>query len=1218
MPLGVEEVEAGEDPAEVPVGGVQEAHADEFTADGLGASAGGPPARIRNEVFAAARAAPAGDRRREGTRFATIPPTMPLSIRAVTSLQDVLPPAVAFLSRPADLFARPRIVVPNPGARAWLTAELARALGTRGGGDGIVANVEISFPGTITGLLQPVRSDAPDPWSFDRLTFSVLDVITGPDAATLDLPFDVARGPLMAAHRIAGLFDSYHVRRPGMILEWEREHPNRVLSPTANDEQQDGVPVPDKLRDGDRWQFELWRAVRHRIGSPSPPARLSLEHRPSPAPLLVAGVQSLSLHQLQCLECLGEAGDVEVLLVHPSPGLRSFWRPSLPGLSLGMPPRRHLDPDLPDGVDQLLPVWLSGAREVHELLASQGVPLVEPSVPASFPAATAGDTVLARMQATVAAGREAESLNHDRVTDHSLAIHRCHSLSRQAEVLHDALLHAFQEIEGLEPHDVVIVSPCIQKAAPHLEAVFQRTIAVRDPAGKQIPIRLPLVVADRGIREISAAADLLVSLLALPGGRCSIDDVLGLAGHPLVRAHFACDDDTVAFWADLAERTNIRWGLDGGHRGRRGLVLANAATINTEVHTWKLGLERMLLGATLPDDGPRPELGGVVPLTDLDPDDIAAITKLVRILGVVRTLEEATAADRPPADWCDAIEAALVGLCGEECRELAEPFAHLRRLRDAAGNTAAESRPIPFEDVRQLLAGWFDEQAGRQPLRTGAITATSMVPLRGVPFKVVCVIGYDDGAVGASEADGDDLVARQQLVGDVDPRIDERRALLDCLLAARNRLVITCTGQSIKNNERLPLVTPLAELVDFAVRHGVRRDKLSGLSGIEVSHPRHHLSRGNFIEGKVLPGMIWSHDPAAAAVAPLVGQPSRPDGVDPGGGEAGAGSGPAAGGSVAEAMPVIELPLVVRMIKDPLRLHVEETLGIDTWRDDEAATPATFPLALEARDVRTLALELLGLLITDPAAEGSWIEAVRQSGRLPFGLHGERQLAEIAELARGIRDEAAAKEVPLAGTETRELRIDVPGGRVVGHVAGVHEATRRIVVVTAAAAERKSSGRPLHVAAMHLVAARAAGLDVERVSVVARNGAWQPGELSDAGRPINPCQIRTIVLGPGVDPGGRLADLCGLVRDAMAGPCGLFGLADGPPDRRPETFADFVGGKNWATGERTYPRKTEALVYGLAPAFEQVFAAGSRELAFLDRYIAALTLTSRGTTYSLT
>lgn len=77
---------------------------------------------------------------------------MSLSISYVTRLDDVLAPVRAFLSRDRDLFAKPRIVVPNAGTKAWLMNELARTLGTSGGGaagtgespcDGIVANVDI-------------------------------------------------------------------------------------------------------------------------------------------------------------------------------------------------------------------------------------------------------------------------------------------------------------------------------------------------------------------------------------------------------------------------------------------------------------------------------------------------------------------------------------------------------------------------------------------------------------------------------------------------------------------------------------------------------------------------------------------------------------------------------------------------------------------------------------------------------------------------------------------------------------------------------------------------------------------------------------------------------------------------------------------------------------------------------------------------------------------
>ena len=102
-----------------------------------------------------------------------------------------------------------------------------------------------------------------------------------------------------------------------MIRQWDRTPPNPVLSPTSSDEQHDGEAVPDKLPPADRWQFDLWRSVRERIGEPPPPSRFNTEHQAARGPLLVAGIESLSLHQLDCLKELAEVCDVEILLVHP-------------------------------------------------------------------------------------------------------------------------------------------------------------------------------------------------------------------------------------------------------------------------------------------------------------------------------------------------------------------------------------------------------------------------------------------------------------------------------------------------------------------------------------------------------------------------------------------------------------------------------------------------------------------------------------------------------------------------------------------------------------------------------------------------------------------------------------------------------------------------------------------------------------------------------------
>jgi exodeoxyribonuclease V gamma subunit len=1121
---------------------------------------------------------------------------MALQISYVERLADVLEPVREFLSRDGDLFARPRIVVPNAGTKAWLQDRLARKLGTSGANrdDGIVANLDILYPGAITSLLQPERtSKSPDPWSIDRLTFAVLDVIAGKTAGALKIPLDVDREPLLAARRIAGLFDEYHIRRPSMILEWERG--SRVLSPTANDVQQDGHPVPASLRDTDHWQFEVWRAVQQRIASLSPPARRNVDNQPIRERLLIVGLESLSLPQLESLEMVGEVCEVQVILVHPTSQLRAIWSAGLAPLGQDLrdrPLQKLRDPHFPEGIDPLLPVWLSGAHELQQLLAARGTSITElpPAMREDRP-----DSLLVRLQRSIAAGRPEPLPVHDPATDRSVVIHRCHSLSRQAEVLHDALLEAFEQIEGLQPHDVAIVSPCLEKAVPHLEAVFQRTVMGHDKDGKERRIKLPLVVADRGICETSEAAELLQAVLAIPGSRASIDDVLAVAAHPLVRNSFRVDDDTVATWSDFLERTMVRWGLDADHRARHGLKLAD----NPDIHTWKLGLERMLLGAMLPDDTARPELGGVVPLTDLDPVDLTAINRLVRILDVLRALAAKVAEKQSVADLCDAIERALIGLCGEECPQLAEPLVHLGRLRAAAAGTAAEKMPVPFEDVRRLLETWLEEKSGRQPLRTGAITATSMVPLRGVPFKVICVIGYDDGAVGTGEADGDDLVARQQLIGDVDPRADQRRALLDCLLSAEKRLLITCNGRNAKSNKRVPLVTPLAELVDFAVRHGVARERYDGESAIEIDHPRQQLSRRNFEEGGVWKTGRWSHDRIAAEVLGLAEaeQIKKPEADN---------DGHASSTSGAESTGSVELSLLERLVKNPLSLFLKETLGIDTYRDDETSVAATLPTVLEKSEARKLTCALFQELIENPASGAAWVEAKQRSGELPVGPQVRRQVEEIVALAKGLAVGAEESEVRLKSLASKRLEDASQVGkyRIVGELSGIHATPDCLVTVIAAEAKKDKYGRPLHVAALHLLAARAAGIDVDSAILISRRDGWKVGDVKKPStrhpqpRPVEPWQVRVVTLAESLMPqaaaAARLDAIVGLALEATKSARPAFGkVLTAGPEKREEEFE-----KTLATP--FYGRTSECAFFGMEPSFDDVFANQPERLNFLD------------------
>jgi exodeoxyribonuclease V gamma subunit len=1000
-----------------------------------------------------------------------------------------------------------------------------------------------------------------------------------------------------------------------MILEWEQG--KAQLSPEAKE---NGDRVEKTLAGRDLWQFKLWRKVAEKIGEKSPPAREQEAEGPAPEAVLVAGLQGLSLHQIKLVERLAgmptkaeKHCEVDVLLVHPSPPLREAWAGSAPPVSAdkATSPRRG-DPEPTPGVDPLVDAWLRGTRESQWLLASQGLLPKHADATADAPP-PADAPLLARLKHTVATGRapsEAGSATLSR-SDQSVRIHRCHDLGRQAEVLHDAILHAFRDIPDLAPHEVVILSPQIANLAPHLEAVFNRDVTGEEQDGRQPKLHLPLLVADRGIREVSRGAELLAALIELVDSRCSVDSMLAVAAHPLVLAHFGLDEKTLEVWHRCIERTKIRWGLDAGRRGRAGLDQPELTA-----HTWRLGLERTLLGAVMPDGDPEPVLGGVVPLPAVAAADVKSVAPLISIFRIIDDLDRQVTATLPSRKWCDLLEHALGQLAGAESDELAVPLKELDRLRQSAAAARGDSPadvPVPWHDIKTILAATLTAPVGRQPLRTGVITATSLIPLRGVPFRVVCLAGYDDDAVAPREGDSDDLADRQHLLGDRDRGLEVRRELLDCLLAAGNRLVITCTGMDIKNNKVLPLVTPLAEFTDFVARHGVPTRQHGGeaFSGIEIIHPRHACSRGNFVAGKdglLQTDVPWSHDAAALATAKALGEEPKRKAAAAASGEPKPQAGP----------EVIELEWLAEFMHDPLWPYVRKTLGINTWRDDDLSIPATLPLELEYLEKRNLRDDYIDRLTTaaDAAAFAkAWAADVTANGDVPVLGFGDDAVAEITQFSADLLRLAIKNNTPLTEKHSKPIALHLDGVTLAGEIERCYpdaKSVKTIVLVRPDASDSQGNpfGKAKALAAVQLLAARAEHLPVERALIFVQRDEWHPGKLKKNGKSLEePAQVRIVKLADGIDSTTArqaLEELGRLYRLAASKPHGLFGqTANHLPDdldQAADAFMDF-------TTKDRYPQSNEAVVFGGQPEFAVVFGDAEperlkRALDFYTRFNA--------------
>ena len=1119
-----------------------------------------------------------------------------LKISFVESLADTVAPLIQYLTTSdpdRDIFDVDHVIVPNAGVRAWLLQQIASQVGTSSlGNDGIAANVSIKYLGELDALIGRHNLGA-DPWAVGPLSMTVLRVM---NEHTGSFTSHVERmgGGLKAARLMSDRFDKYHARRPSMIVEWEAGRPH--LSPVVGAEVGNGErtiqAVP--LDASDMWQYELWRLVREEVGAEPWPVMVEnmlanpalLQNDNLPPRLLVAGLQSLSVRHVRALQLLSHHMVVEVVLVHPSPALAAQWAldASHVPVSAGIAPEPVRVNSFDDSVDSMVSMWLRGAHDAQMVLSSQGISpaLQNPAAPES------AEDLLHSLHNAVRHG-VASPITFT-PGDKSFQVHRAHNLGRQVEIARDAILHAFHDIPHLEPHEVVVVCADVEAASPLLDAAFGRKVG-----GKP----LPFIVADRGLRHVDEGASLLDNLLTVVTGRFSITDIMTVATSSLVMQKFGASGDDVSSWYRLIERTRIRWGSSADHRKRKGVQSDENA------HTWVAGLHRALVGALLPDAEPDIDFGGAVPLPDLDAADLESIGRLSAIVSAMSSLEQLanTTAELSVVQWADAVEETLSSLAignKGELDDAREAIDTLRGyVRDARG-TDISDLTVTFEHFVEQLKEQISSAPGRQPLRTGAVTATSAVPLRGVPFKVVCLLGFDEGTMRTGETEGDDLTTRQIFMGDIDPRIDQRRSILDAICAASHRVVVTCNGRSIKNNAEVPLITPLAELLDLCERCGVEEDPINkGFLQVEYQHPRHFSSPRNFTKGKIVPEMVWSHDDIA--LRSITEEHSQTQAAIE------ADIAAARMAEVPEKNPyrVISPRELESFMRDPLTAFVRSGLGINTWNNEEDDEPATIPLELTQKEVGQLRGNLASAVQSGFTAS-HWTKVNIAVGNIPMGAYGSQLAEEITGRVNDLSEVASAWGIQIEDLIPYEIRIPYPGGEVAGNLM-VYPALENHIAIVDLGKTNASKVKELQAAmGLKLLLLHAMGYSVDGGLVVVVDGkgidakvVWHyvqldPNMTSDSAR-------------------NRVVAISQLFEVAVKSPYPMFGktaeLVNSGETGRGKTAFDAVVGLDLELEDGSnfgYLQKQECLVFGLTPKFEELFAKGTEIPDFFSTFFETI------------
>ncbi|MBZ5488066.1 exodeoxyribonuclease V subunit gamma [Halomonas aquamarina] len=834
--------------------------------------------------------------------LSTTPPLTPgFMVVHANRLEDLRGLAVEWMRlHPLGPLENETILVQSNGIGQWL--KLALAEDPAQGGAGIAAALDVTLPArflwqayrTVLTELTGDSGAVPETSPFDksRLVWRLLRLL--PDLATQPVFAPLARfletdrdqrKHYQLAERLADLFDQYQVYRADWLDAWAM---GRDVLISARGETR-------PLEEHQRWQPALWRALRDDVAATQGEAGLNSSRAQVhsrflavagqledggcphglPRRLIIFGISSLPQQTLEALAALSRCCQI-VLCVHNP--CQYYWADIIEHKDLlrAHRYRQRRKAGMPDALDvlgdgdvdsalhlhaqPLLAAWGKQGRDYLRLLdehddAGNYQTLFEQQalrIDMFEPFTTVDHScLLSQLQDDI---RELRPVAETQSTwpavdveqDDSIVFHIAHGPQREVEILHDQLLAAFSADPELRPRDIIVMVPDIDRYAPHIEAVFgqYRLNAHRASTGRDDPRYIPYTLSDQASRHRLPLMIALEKLLRLPELRLSVSDLLDLLDVPALRERFGIEESDLPTLNRWIEGAGIRWGLNAEQRTR--LDLPKGLSQNT----WAFGLRRLLLGYTV---GVAGAWQGIEPFDDIGGLEASLAGPLATLLERLEATWETFCQPATAAEWVARLRTLLETFFltddAQESVMLTKLESALQQVLEST-EEAGLDEPLPLSMVREHWLSQIDEHSLSQRFLAGAVNFATLMPMRAIPFKRVCLLGMNDGEYPRSQPPLDfDLMGGDYRPGDRSRREDDRYLFLEALLSARHQLYISWVGRSQIDNNPMPPSVLVGQLRDHLAAGWQSQGETPLLEALTTEHPLQPFSP-RYFEGQ--------------------------------------------------------------------------------------------------------------------------------------------------------------------------------------------------------------------------------------------------------------------------------------------------------------------------------------------------------------------------------
>ncbi|POY46627.1 exodeoxyribonuclease V subunit gamma [Avibacterium paragallinarum] len=909
----------------------------------------------------------------------------------------------------ADHLQSEVILVQSPGMAQWLQWQIADK-------QGISANLQFPMPSTF--IWQLYRDNLLDisqqnQFSKEQMVWRLMRLIPQHLSQQAFSPLrhylraapqSVQQKQYQLAEKVADLFDQYLVYRPDWINAWEQGDNNKIIQQILSQHNENQGQLVEQIEQHIEWQGILWRALIAEIQQENQNEtrwhRASLHQRflqllaqkavvKLPKRIFVFGISALPKVYLEILKGISEFCEVHLFFTNPC---REYWgdivdRQYWQKLQLRSRIDHQSKQSSPLFSSQQL-TQLNNAQ--YEYTAEQELLQVGNPLLASW-GKQGRDflyllTELQGNEINAYVERREDSLLHQiqqRILtltptgteklalipqDASFSLHACYSAMREVEVLQDYLLHLFNQDSSLTPKDVVVMVADIDKYTPYIRAVF----------GQGEP-HIPYSISDNKIVENNVIVSAFLKLLALKESLFTAQDVLDFLDIPSIRSRFNIELEDLPYIHHWVKNSGIRFGLE-----------KYVGTQQDNYNAWKAGLERMLLGyAMREENGIWQDSLGFDNSYGLKGQLAGYLAELIEQL---YQWHQTLCMDHPIEKWQQALS------------QLVETFFHfdetsqetqwyltdcIERFIEPLMNVKF-TQPLCAEVVVEALADYLQENPNNLRFLAGKVNFCTLLPMRSIPFRVVCLLGMNEGEYPRQTTPNSfDLMQYHHQKGDRFKRDDDRYLFLEALVSAQDYFYLSYVGHSIIDDAPKEPSVLVNQLIDYIAENLVSDEEPSQPDSNEywrnkliTHHPMTAFSEKNFEKNhrtfshKWLPLVNKTIQDELGFIQPLNNLTQIKD---------------------------VELTQLIRFVQHPVKFFLEQVLGV-YLKNDELALAETENFSLDHLELFHINQTLL-YLADDELAD--FFAQLKIKGIMPRGNFAQVYEQQISQNILGIKEQVA-------------------------------------------------------------------------------------------------------------------------------------------------------------------------------------------------------------------